>query len=94
MDIESVFEKYTDEEFLKFERIKNKLSSRPDLHAFMLLDSLIPGYRDMVGAAEHDETFLSIEPDELAEVATDEQIIDLIRCGVRYDHDDGLCMFV
>lgn len=82
-------------EFLKFERVQNKTSGRADLHAFNLLDKLVPGKSDMVSAAEHDEIWLAVSPDDLAKVATEEQIIDLIRCGVRYDNQtDSLALFV
>jgi hypothetical protein len=82
------------DEFLKFENVENKLSQRPDLHAFMLLDSLFPGDINMVSGASHDEFYLSISPEELSEKATDEQLIDLHRCGVRYDEsNDSLAMF-
>jgi hypothetical protein len=82
-------------EFLKFDRVQNKTSGRADLHAFNLLDKLVPGKIDMVSAAEHDEIWLEVSPDDLAKVATEEQIIDLIRCGVRYDRDtNSLTLFV
>jgi len=79
------------EEFLKFERIENPRSRRPDLHAFLLLDELFPQDRDMVCNASHDEIYLDVTDDEVATL-TDEQILELVRCGVRYD-GDGLCMF-
>lgn len=86
------------EEFLKFDRVENKRSQRPDLHAFLLIDELAPATRngqDMVSAAEHDEIYLSVSPERLAAVATREQVIELSRCGVRYDEGiDSLCMFV
>lgn len=91
-NISEVFDKFADE-FLKFERVENKLSNRPDLHAFLLLDSLLPGSTDMVSAAEHDEIFLDVELDQLAATAiTEEQVRDLVRCGVRIS-EDSLCMF-
>lgn len=81
-------------EYLAFERVENKLSTRPDLHAFLLLNQLVPGNRDMICSASHDEIWLEVRPEELAKVATPEQIRDLVRCGVRYDRDnDSLCMF-
>jgi hypothetical protein len=82
-----------DEEFIRFERVEHKLSNRPDIHAFLLLDQLCPGTRDMVSAAEHDEIYLDVDVKELLERATDEQLIDLHRCGVRAG-DNGLAMFV
>lgn len=94
MNIEERFEKY-DEEYVKFDRIENKLSNRPDLHAFLMLDKMFPHGSDMVSAAEHDEIFLDVDVDKFNEVATDDQIRDLCRCGVRYDEStDSLSMFV
>lgn len=81
-----LFEKYTDDgEYLEFERIDNPKSKRPDLHAFILLDSLVPSNRDIVSCAEHDEFWLEVSPEDVAEVATPEQILELVRCGVCYD---------
>lgn len=89
------YEKYADTEFLKFSRIVNKTSNRPDIHAFNLIDKLVPGDSDLVVAAEHDEIWLSVSPEQLSKVATEDQIIDLIRCGVRYDDSlDSLALFV
>ena len=83
-----------DAEFLKWDRVENRRSQRPDLHAFLLLDELQPGYRDMVCAAEHDEFWLDINVEQLAAVITSEQCIELQRCGVRYDEDtDSLAFF-
>jgi hypothetical protein len=93
IDLNAAFES-DDDEFLKFERVANKKSTRPDLHAFILLNELVPGETDIVSAAEHDEIFLSIDCEELAKVVTLEQVIELSRCGVRYhDEYDCLCMF-
>lgn len=93
-DIQATFEKF-DAEFLRFDRIENKLSARPDLHAFLLLDRLFPGTTDMVSAAEHDEIFLEVSPEALVGKATEGQILDLVRCGLRYsDEYESLCMFV
>lgn len=91
--IEEIYERHGDDEYIKFERVENKRSNRPDLHAFLLLDELVPGSGDIVCAAEHDEIFLAISVEELAAVATEAQVIELIRCGVRFSYD-GLCMFV
>jgi hypothetical protein len=88
-----MFDEFEDE-FLKFDRVTEKLSPRPDIHAFILLDKLLPGSGDMVAAAEHDEIYLDPKPSELLKVATKDQLRDLHRCGVRYDEsNDSLCMF-
>ena len=92
IDLEATFDKFEDE-YIQFERIENKLHARPDIHAFILLDKLVPGDRDMVCAAEHDEIYLDVDTDALALVATEDDILQLVRCGVRLD-DDSLAMFL
>jgi hypothetical protein len=91
LNLEEMFEKHEDE-FLKFDRVQNKRSKRQDLHAFLLLDELVPGDNDIVSCAEHDEIYLGVDCGELAEVITEEQVIELSRCGVRPGRD-CLCMF-
>lgn len=88
-------------EYLKFDRVVTRRSQRPDLHAFLLLDEILPpriggnaqAAPDMISCAEHDQIWLAVNIDELAERVTREQAIELVRCGVRYS-DDGLAMFV
>lgn len=94
-DLVSLFEKIDEEdEFLKFERIENPLHHRSDLCAFLLLDRLVPGNRDMVCSARHDEIFLEVDLDSLAAVAGEDDVRTLVRCGVRLDGDGYLAMFV
>jgi hypothetical protein len=91
------------EDFLKFDRVENKLSARADVHAFILLDKLLPpkencpgcGISDMIAGADHDIVYLETDAEELAKVITMDQIIELIRCGVMLDPEtDSLSMFV
>lgn len=94
LNIKEFFEKH-DEEFLKFERVDHKLSQRKDLHAFILLDSILPNDGYIICFATHDEICLDIDLEALAQNATEEQLIDLHRCGVRYSTEyDCLGMFV
>ena len=51
-------------------------------------------YRIIIVAAEHDEVFIDIDIENLAAVATEENIRDLHRCGVLYSSlVDSLAMF-
>lgn len=95
IDLEQAFEA-AEVEFLKFERIEKPLHPRPDICAFLRLHELVPGKsRDMVAAAEHDEIYLDVDPEALAAVATQEDIVYLHRCGVRLSSEtDSLAMFV
>lgn len=93
VDLKAAFEKYEDE-YLKFEQVESPLSKRADMHAFMLLDRLVPGTSDMISDSQHDEFFLGTDCEALAEVITDEQVRDLRRCGVMYSGEcDCLSMF-
>lgn len=94
MTIHERFEAVNDE-FLEFDRIENKRSQRPDIHAFLLLDDIFPNAgHDMVTSAEHDEIWLDPMDDQL-KLLTDEQIVELVRCGARHDRHNGcLAMFV
>lgn len=83
-----------DSEYLKFDRIPYPPSKRSDLSAFMLLDGLVPGTSDIISCSEHDEIFLETDVARLNEVATDDDIIALRRCGVCYNSTyDCLYMF-
>jgi hypothetical protein len=82
------------DDFLRFESIANPKSMRPDLHAFLLLDQLQPGSRNIVCAARRGELFLGVDLEALARAASDEQLQELVRCGVSYDSSrDCLQMF-
>ena len=101
LDLKAAFEK-CDDEFLKFERVESPRHPRPDLCAFLMLHDLAPrepnrdGHiRDMISAAEHDEIYLDTDCELLATNATEDDIVTLTRCGIRYDDDlESLCMFV
>lgn len=89
-----LFQKHENEEYLHFSHVFGKLSQRPDLHAFILLDRLCPDEFDIVEAAEHDEIWLGVDLSILSSVIIEEQVIELLRCGVRYDTEqDALSMF-
>ena len=87
--LKATFDKY-DDEYIQFQNVANKRSRRPDMHAFIVLDELLPGdgKGDLISAAEHDQFFLDIEPEALARVATEELILDLVRCGVSFDEEN------
>lgn len=95
IELKAAFEKYN-LEHLEFDRVLHKLNNRPDLCAFLLLDKLVPAPdHEMVTSSNHDEVFLHTDCEELAKVATDEDILMLTRCGVRYDTEyECLAMFV
>lgn len=95
IDLAKVFEKFEDD-YLTFDKLENQLYPRPDICAWMILDKLVPAKsRGMVCSAGHDEIWLDVDCEDLAKVATEQDIQNLIRCGIRYSNEyDALCMFV
>lgn len=48
----------------------------------------------MIASAEHDEIWLEVSEEQMEQL-TDDEILELSRCGVRHDEDsDSLAMFV
>ena len=78
--------------FIKFYCI-NKKSKRKDLHAFNLLDELIPGEKNIIIHTEDGQIYLEIDLEELSEVIKKEQIIELVHCGILCE-DNELVMHV
>lgn len=91
-EMESLFNKHSGE-YIKFERIVSPRHRRPDLCAFLMIDDLIPGSQDLIGCAEHDEFYLSVTTEDLAEAITEDIIKDLIRCGLQLDKRNGFYFF-
>ena len=82
-----------DDEFLKFERIESPLHPCHDLCAFLLLQNLCPS-NNMIAGSDHDIVYLDTRVEDLNEVATEEDIITLLRCGVFLSSEsDCLVMF-
>lgn len=95
-DLRELFEKH-DAAFLHDKELASgyRKSARPDLCAFVLLDALLPGNKDMVACAEHDEIWLDVDLDLLAEIVTEADVLALVQCGVRIDDEvDSLAMYV
>ena len=92
-EMEILFDEYSENEYLEFNKVENKLSNRPDLHAFILLDKLVPGNSDLICSSAHDEFYLGVDEEDFSKIVTKEIILELVRCGVRYSRDEGFCMF-
>lgn len=85
-----------DEEYHDFKSVKNPPCESSDLSAFMLIHKfMISKEADVITSAEHDEIYLPSIDDLDLEKITEDDIISLIRCGVRYDQNyECLSMFV
>lgn len=87
MNIKDIYNKYSSQRD-KFDLIENKFSNRPLIHALILLDHIYPNSNsdndNIRFFASDGDIFLTIDRDKLEKVITEEQVIDLIRCGLGY----------
>lgn len=84
--VEQWFKDHEDEEFLKDHRILScqRLHPRPDICAMLYVHNFDPNDRDIVSCAEHDEIWFDFNAfDKL----TEDDVIYLLRCGIRWDDD-------
>ncbi len=93
MTINDIFKSYDESDFLQFDKVENKRSSRRDLHALMLLDDLFGDDEvDIIESSDWDIVYLSITQDQI-ETLTPTIIQELVRCGVLYnEHAQALYM--
>lgn len=92
MTTQELFELFEtfDDEYGKFDLVKNPKHSKRDLCAMLMLDELVSGKgKRIIACSEHDHVYLAIDCDELCnrldELGTEEVVRDLVRCGVIYD---------
>ena len=84
-----LFVKHSDGEGHCFEKVKNRRSNRMDVHGMLLLDTLVPSKQkaapDLISCSEHDEVWFETDLEDLAKVITEDQVIEMLRCGIYYD---------
>lgn len=87
-----------DHNIFQFDKIDNPPSKRLDLCAFLLLDRLVPwkgGINKIVLAAGINQIWIRVDLEALAAVATEHDVVCLLRCGVFIDaENDSLSMHV
>jgi len=96
MSVLEIFEKHNDE-YMEFEKIpKSKRdkfkTKRPDLFAFLMLDELFPNKKEIINDADNEIIFLNITNEEI-ETLQEDDIIELIRCGVCFDTEYD-CLYI
>ena len=84
-EIKRLFEKH-DGEFLKFERVENKKSKRPDLNAFILLDNLFTEEKNIISGACEGDVSINFKEEQMLLLSEDD-IIELRRCGASYNSE-------
>ena len=90
MDLSAIHDFIGDgKNFQDFDRVKEKRSTRPDLHAFNLLDELFPSYSSIIRDSKKDEIWLNISPEMITTISQD-HILELNRCGVVFTEDGPL----
>ena len=80
---------------LTFEGIGNKYSQRKDLHAFILLDKIVPDNKYLISAAEHDAIYLDINIEDFISKVSKDQLMELLLFGIMYNSEyNCFIMFV
>lgn len=91
-EMADLFEKQN-KEYLQFANVIVRFCNRPDLHAMILLNEIADDdCSDIVCRAPdtYNEFAFRLDVDNIAANITEEQIIDLIRCGVMYDKQHNI----
>ncbi len=91
--IEELFDRHIPDEYHEFDRVEAKLSRRPDMHGLMLLDRLCPmddpGTPALVCTNYGSIVFFGFKIEQFKLSATEQDVIELCRCGYYYDDDYG-----
>lgn len=90
--VAKLFEKHKNE-YLQFHLVENKRSTRRDVNALLLLAEWFPRSGNLISATRRDEIRLDVIEPEISKL-TEDQIIELLRCGVLLDFRHYLYMFV
>ncbi len=93
-DLRDLFVKH-DAEYLQFDRVENPMHRCRDLCILLMLDKLV-AYEGtkFIADADHEIIYLGVSLEQVAAVATEEDIITLVRCGLMIDTDqDCFSMF-
>jgi len=92
MNIKKFMDRYSVEHG-KFDRIKDPPSTHRDLCAMLILSKFMTDHHtSIINCAESNGTGkLVFEPSihDVETTATEQEVIDLIRCGVRYSGEYG-----
>lgn len=94
LNLSEIFKKH-ESHYCCFHEIESPKTKRRDLQAFLILDSIFKDNKKIISGVDTYSIYLSVEIEELAQKATEEQILDLIRCGVSYEEKyDSLTIMV
>lgn len=83
----------------EFSKIEQPRHHRPDVCAMLLITERAPrtpgqgAPRPLICKASHGCLYFDVDPDALASVLTEADVIELLRCGVTLG-SDGLLMMV
>lgn len=78
------FSKYMTE-YCNFDNITEKYTNKRDLNALILLDKLFPDTSNIIRSVESHIICLNISLEDLINKASEEQLLNIIRCGIWYD---------
>ena len=89
MKLSERFENVNDD-YLKFDQIEKPLHPSNDLAGLLKIASLLKDPTNFPMSADHDSLYLA-RPEDMVEL-TDDDILELTRCGISYDSSND-CLF-
>lgn len=87
--VDALFKKHK-KEYLKTDRLAPGVEPA-DARAIVILSKYCIG--PVIAGAEHDEVFLAVDGNKFCQNTSEEEIVELIRCGVM-NSEEGFKMFV
>ena len=89
-ELKKLFKKHSENEYIEFEKVENKKSKFADIHGLLLLEEKFPPNEISHGILDnfdYETATINIEIEEDNIPLTENDIIELLRCGIDYDED-------
>lgn len=94
MNIVEFFEKYEDE-YLNYRKDPDISNVTHDFYVMNALSSYVESPMDLIISSTNEEICFSVDPEFVYESLSEGEMIQLIRCGLRYSGEyECFCMFV
>jgi len=93
-DIEDCFDA-NENEFKKFQNVENKSNRCRDIHVLLLLQKTFDIYLSVLIYIDNGGVNLNVDmsDDKNLEKFTEELILELVQCGVRYDSKEDCLVY-
>lgn len=71
--------------YFDIENIKCRMYQPPDVNAFVLINNILPSDKNIILSVGPNEIVLNADAELLCQLAYDDELVDLVRCGVTME---------